>query len=207
MYLLNSERPLFRFFLNLVLLNTALSTICLACECIGVKRPCEHLRSDAAFVGRVIETISTKHPVDKNSWTLGYSMRFVVETPLLGILGREMVIETGNGGGDCGTPLAPGGQFLIFAYKDKDGKFWTGMCSGNQKLDGTSDSEQTVRQYQELVKKGSTSIFGQIFHARPMWQGDDLRDDVPPRPYQGMVVRAESRSFTSSTRTMSDGSY
>jgi hypothetical protein len=76
-----------RFFLNLVLLSTSLSKVCLGCECIGVERPCEHLRGDAAFVGRVIETVSTKHPVDKNSWTQGYSMRFAIETSLLGNLG------------------------------------------------------------------------------------------------------------------------
>ena len=134
-------------------------------------------------------------------------MRFVVETPLLGNLEPEVVIETGNGGGDCGTPLPPGGKFLIFADKEKDGKLWTGMCSGNQKLSGSPDDEQLVRQYQELIKKGSTSIFGHIFHTRPSWQGDDLRDDIPRRPYQGMVLRAESPTFTASTKTMSDGSY
>jgi hypothetical protein len=144
--------------------------------------------------------------MEKNSWTQGYSMRFVVETPLLGNLGPEVVIETGNGGGDCGTPLPPGSKFLIFAYKEKDGKLWTGMCSGNQELSGSPDNEQTVRQYQELVKKGSVSIFGHIFHARPGWQGDDVRSDVP-KPYQGMVLRAESLSFTTSTKTKSDGSY
>jgi len=155
----------------------------------------------------MIETVSTKHPVEKNSWTQGYSMRFVVETPLLGNLGPEVVIETGNGGGDCGTPLPPGSKFLIFAYKEKDGKLWTGMCMGNQKLSGSPDDEQTMRQYQELIKKGSASIFGHIFHARPSWQGADIRDDTPPRPYQGMVLRAESHSFTASTKTKSDGSY
>jgi hypothetical protein len=155
----------------------------------------------------VIETVSVKHPMEKNSWTQGYSIRFVVETPLLGNLGPEVVIETGNGGGDCGTPLPPGRKFLIFAYKEKDGKLWTGMCSGNQKLSGSPDDEQTVRQYQELVKKGSASIFGHIFHTRPGWQGDEVRNDVQPRPYQGMALRAESLSFTTSTKTKSDGSY
>jgi hypothetical protein len=115
------------------------------------------------------------------------------------------VIETGNGGGDCGTPLPPGSKFLIFAYKEKDGKLWTGMCSGNQKLNGSSD--ETVSQYQELIKKGSTTIFGHIFHTRPSWQGDDVRDDVSPRPYKGVVLHAESDSFTTSTKTNADGSY
>jgi hypothetical protein len=144
--------------------------------------------------------------MEKNSWTQGYSMRFVVEAPLKGNLGSEVVIETGNGGGDCGTPLPPSSKFLIFAHKGKDGKLWTGMCSGNQKLSGSPDDEQTLRRYQELIKKGSTSIFGPVFHTRPIWQGDDIRDDVRPRPYQGMVLRAESPDSTTATKSKSDGS-
>ena len=185
----------------------SLPAVCAACECIGVERPCEHLQSDVAFVGRVVETVSVRHAVEKNSWTEGYSMRFAVDTPLQGNLGPEAVIETGNGGGDCGTPLPAGSRFLIFGYKEKDGKLWTGMCSGNQRLDGSPEDKQLVREYQELVKRGSASIFGHVFHTRPGWQGDHVRDDAPRRPYQDMVLRAESHDFTASTKTRSDGSY
>ena len=88
---------------------------------------------------------------------------------------------------DAEARSPPGSKFLIFAYKEKDGKLWTGMCSGNQKLSGSPDDERrtTVREYQELIKKGSTSILGHIFYARPSWQGDDLRDDIPPQPQRG----------------------
>ena len=82
--------------------------------------------------------------MEKNSWTLGYSMRFSVETPLRGVAGHEVQIETGSGRGDCGTPLQPGDKFLIFAYKEKDGRLWTGMCSG-RKLSGSQEDEEIVR--------------------------------------------------------------
>src|SRR6266550_58580 len=111
-----------------------LSTLCVACECANPERPCEYLRSDAVFVGRVIDTVSVRHSLEKNSWTPGYSMRFAVAESLRGGLGTEVTVETGSGGGDCGIPLQPGAKFLIFAYKEKDGKLWTGMCSGNQPL-------------------------------------------------------------------------
>jgi hypothetical protein len=42
---------------------------------------------------------------------------------------------------------------------------------------------------------------------RPSWQGDDLRNDVTPRSNQGLVLRAESPTLTTSTKAMSDGSY
>src|SRR5476651_1994289 len=104
------------------------------CECLGSSRPCEQLRFDAVFVGRVVETTPVKHPMEQGSYTLGYSMRFAIDESLRGGLGTEVIINTGNGGGDCGTPLPPGSKFLIFAYKEKDGQLWTGMCSGNQRL-------------------------------------------------------------------------
>jgi hypothetical protein len=198
---------LLQFLLKLVLLATCLQTTCLACECMNVERPCEYLRTDAAFVGSVIETVRVKHPIEKNAWTPGYSMRFSVETPVQGVAGKEVQIETGNGGGDCGTPLQPGGKFLVFAHNEKDGKLWTGMCSGNRKLSGSPEDDQIVEQYKKLIKKGSTSIFGHVFHTRPSWQGNDLRNDVEPRPYQGLILRVEANGFTASTKTASDGSY
>ena len=45
-----------RSFLKLVFVFITFSGSCLACECIGIERPCENLRSDVVFVGRVIET-------------------------------------------------------------------------------------------------------------------------------------------------------
>lgn len=198
---------LLRFLSKLVLLGTCLSTACFACQCINLERPCEYLRADTAFVGTVIETVRVKHPMDKNSWTPGYSMRFSVETPLQSVVGQEVQIETGNGGGDCGTPLPRGSKFLIFAYKEKDGRLWTGMCSGNRKLSGSPEDEEIVQQYKSLVQKGSTNIFGHVFHTRPSWQGDDLRNDIAPRPYQGLTLRVEGDGLATSTKTESDGSY
>lgn len=118
-----------------------------------------------------------------------------------------MVIETGNGGGDCGTPLQAGSRYLLFAYKGKDGKLWTGMCNGNQQLSDPDDHDTTVRQYLGLIKKGSASIFGRVFHTRPGWRGDDLGNEAEPKPYRDMVLHAEGLGFTTSTKTSSDGSY
>jgi hypothetical protein len=114
----------------LVLACLALSEGCVGCSCIDTERPCENLRTDAVFVGRVIETVSVKHPLEKkDSWTVGYSMRFAVDESLRGGLGTEATIETGNGGGDCGTPLEPGGRFLIFAYGTRAGSSGPGCVA------------------------------------------------------------------------------
>src|SRR5882672_7994869 len=127
-----------RWWMASFLIFTAFSSTCVACECSSTERSCEYLRGDAVFVGRVIETVAVKHPVEKDSYTFGYSMRFAVDESLRGGVGPEVTVETGNGGGDCGTPLRAGDRFLIFAFRNKNGELWTGMCSGNRLLPGIS---------------------------------------------------------------------
>jgi len=50
-----------RFSLN-ALIVLVLSSAAWCCSCIGTERPCENLRSNAAFVGTGIETTQVKRP-------------------------------------------------------------------------------------------------------------------------------------------------
>jgi hypothetical protein len=180
---------------------------CMACECVGASRPCEYLRGDAVFVGTVVETVSVKHPMEKDSWSQGYAMRFTVESSLRGGLGAEVTIQTGNGGGDCGTPLDPGQRLLIFAYKAKDGQLWTGMCSGNRQLPPDSSRDDVVEQLQSLINKGAASIFGHVVSVKPVWRDEDVEDNAQPKPMSGIVLHVTAAGFTASTKTAHDGSF
>jgi hypothetical protein len=144
--------------------------------------------------------------MDKDSWTPGYSMRFAVDESLRGDVGKEITVETGNGGGDCGTPLEPGKRFLIFVYKGKDGKLWTGMCSGNRPLTGDPRFDKVVDEYRALTKKQTAAIFGRVTLAKPVWRDDDV-EDTGLRPAMGTVIHATSANFTSKTTTGSDGGF
>lgn len=192
--------------LSFISVLIAIQSVCLGCECSNLERPCEYLHSDTAFVGRVLDTSSVKHPMERNSWTPGYSMRIAVEESLRGQVGSEVTIETGNGGGDCGTPLPQGGRFLIFAYVGKDGKLWTGMCSGNRQL-AAAGTDKIVQQYRTLVGTGKGSIFGRVVRTTPVWRGDEIRDASDPRPVQGMTLHAEAERFSAVATTAKDGSY
>src|SRR5262245_55741059 len=122
--------------LVLVLLCLA-SDYIFACSCLTPPfRACDYLHRDAVFTGTVIETVREVYEVeyDKGKPRAGYAMRFAVSEALHGALGKEVIVHTGAGGGDCGTPLAPGAQFLIFASKNSKGDLVTGLCSGNQPL-------------------------------------------------------------------------
>jgi hypothetical protein len=194
--------------------TVVIALICMAfshpssgCECVGAARPCEYLRSETVFVGTVAETVAVRHPMDEDSWSAGYAMRFNVENSLRGGLGNEVTIQTGNGGGDCGTPLDPGERLLIFAYRGKDGQLWTGMCSGNLQLPGDSSRDEIVEQLRSLIGKGVGNIFGRVVSVKPAWRDREVDEKGPPTPMPNIVLHVTSSGFSSSTRTAQDGSY
>src|ERR1039457_1311779 len=121
---------MFRFVASLICILVSLPHVSFACECVNFQRPCQFLQgADAVFVGEVLATIPVKHIMDeeKDSSSPGYSMHFKVEQALYGEVGKEITVETGNGGGDCGTPLPVSKRYFILAYKNlTDGKLWTG---------------------------------------------------------------------------------
>jgi hypothetical protein len=134
-------------------------------------------------------------------------MRFAVAEPLRGEVGTEVTIETGGGGGDCGTPLSPGGTYLIFAYRNEnDGKLWTGMCSGNRQLTSDPQDEDLLAQYRSLAKQGTGSIFGAVTYAKPVWREDNVESSAP-KPMRNMIVHANSQKSSYAARTAEDGSY
>lgn len=184
----------------------AFSDVSFACECLGVERPCKQMRYDVVFVGRVTDTVLVKRPADKNSYTLGYSMNFSVEESLRGQVGSDTTIQTGYGNGDCGTPLPVGQRFLIFAYREKDGKLWTGMCSGNQLLSGTAADDKLLDTYRALARKRTGTVFGRVTLSKPVWWQDEVRDGST-KPLQNIILHATNGSFSTETKTSKDGSY
>jgi hypothetical protein len=151
----------------------------------------------------VIETQPAQHEFTKDQWTEGFAMRFSVEEPISGGLGAEVIVKTGRGGGDCGTPLPPGARFLIFAYRNSHGELETGLCSGNRELKGEPkadwESLLLLNDLRALVKTGKGSIYGSVHP-----QG--LRFEET-RPVQSMTVHVASDSFSATAQTGEDGSF
>jgi hypothetical protein len=160
---------------------------------------------DAIFVGTVTELISKRESAGNRRWISGYVMRFSVDEALRGTIGTEVLVRTGNGGGDCGMPLKPGSRFLIFAYKDEDGELSTGICSGNQRAPVGPEGEAVVAPLRELAKKETGSIFGMVTQARVQWQGDDVKElQVTPTGY---VLLDASGAGSAQAISRPDGSY
>jgi hypothetical protein len=170
-----------------------------ACYCYTSPfRACDALHNDAVFTGTVIETVREEYELYKGKFRAGYAMRFAVSEALHGALGTEVIVHTGAGGGDCGTPLAPGARFLIFAHKNPKGNLETGLCSGNQPLTVSVEQMLMLEQLRAAAKKGSGSIYGSI-------SLDPGRGSATP--VANMVVNAHSEKFTASVQTGKDGSF
>jgi hypothetical protein len=52
---------------------------------------------------------------------------------------QEIEILTGLGGGDCGYPFQTGAEYVVYAYKNPDGRLETGICSRTRPLAEAGD--------------------------------------------------------------------
>ena len=135
-------------------------------------------------------------------------MRIEVEDSLKGNLGKEVRIETGSGGGDCGTPLPVGGRFLILATKNDDGKLWTGLDNTTE-LQNDTASASLVEAVRKSITFGQGSLFGKVSYEAPERydaQGHRVAD-APWEPVVNMLIRATSANKTFTTITEADGQY
>jgi hypothetical protein len=100
--------------------------------------PCESAwRYDAVFTGVVTEItdpeirIGPIEPATRSSSFPQRKVRIKITEVLVGLEEnqKEIVIETGQGGGDCGYSFQRGLEYIIYASKKPGGGFSTGICA------------------------------------------------------------------------------
>ena len=108
-----------------------------ACSCLQSPAPDEELkRSDAVFQGTVVgfETQGEPEAVKLDESQLGKFYRsgrratFRVWTVWKGPRQQELVVLTGEGGGDCGFDFIIGHEYLVYADKGPSGTYHVGIC-------------------------------------------------------------------------------
>jgi hypothetical protein len=62
-----------------------------------------------------------------------------------GEITRDVVIETGVSGGDCGYYFEPGESYLVFAWKEESGNLSTSICSGTKPLEDAGTALRFLR--------------------------------------------------------------
>src|SRR5713101_1070561 len=126
-----------------------------ACSCMGPpSTPCNAAGiSSAAFTGRVLSitdsapvvppkdagTASSRRAKSDSITLLPWPLRVVrmqVGMVLSGLEPGQTEIEivTGLGGGDCGYAFQTGEDYVVYAYKNADGRLQTGICSRTRPL-------------------------------------------------------------------------
>jgi hypothetical protein len=128
-----------------------------ACSCSTPGTPCHAAGiAAAAFTGTVLDT--TWHPMQpfavNNEPAAGrrrlsatpdptrpipralYVVRIQVAEVLSGIAPgqKEIEVVTGGGGGDCGYPFQVGMDYVVYAFKNAEGRLETTICSRTQPL-------------------------------------------------------------------------
>src|ERR1039457_5235799 len=113
------------------------------CSCAaspGGNPPCQSAwQYDAVFTGMVTEIVDPGLPTvpfgsSPAAPPLPFRQRQVrirINQMLLGLdpNQREIVIETGLGGGDCGYDFRRGLDYIVYASKKPGDGFYTGICS------------------------------------------------------------------------------
>ena len=130
----------FRRFLISLSIATALLALSVsdvkACSCrFGDSPPCEeYWRSEAVFAGKVIKksTFYTEEGEGDSKYKYQQVLaRFSIEQTFKGIVGDEVEIVTGMGGGDCGYHFKDGERYVVYAIRDGRDKsrLYSGICN------------------------------------------------------------------------------
>ncbi|MEP6719627.1 MAG: hypothetical protein ABJB21_10810 [bacterium] len=118
------------------------------------------------------------------------------------IPGKEIVVYTGGGGGDCGYPFTVGTSYLVYAFASKD-ELTTGICTP------TSPEVMVgavVRQLRALQSgRRVDDLFGTIGTAAKGVGYDDLAETAPLADIRVRVIGI--RSPERSTTTDREGVY
>ena len=103
-----------------------------ACEC-GEAPIHERLGSSSAVFAGTLSTTSKVNIANRQ-------MTFEVSEIWKGPIQNQITVESNMWSASCGWNAEPGVMYVIYANQKDDGKFRTGSCSGNEKLE-----ESTIR--------------------------------------------------------------
>jgi hypothetical protein len=175
-----------------------------ACSCGGLLTSCNRTWSsgETIFLGKTTSMEKVAQP--SPSPPVSYAVHFTVEEGFRGggVMGGQIVVDTGFGGGDCGYPFVPGTRYLVYASVH-GGRLYAGICGETKPTvmaGGVLGELRAMRDHKRI-----DDIFGTIGMA-PKGNG---WDDLPEtQPLAGVPVRAIAGSGAAfSTQTDGRGAY
>lgn len=161
-----------------------------ACSCVHFAGPCDQgwKSGDVIFLGRVV-SITLPPGADPNVPTSKIA-HFVISDGFRGTVdaGKEAIVYTGSGAGDCGYPFEVGVSYLVYATPRKDG-FETGICSETAPAVRVGGALRELRALRDHAV--SDDLFGTLaLHPR----GNGWADLVDSQPLRGVPVTAVEKT-------------
>jgi hypothetical protein len=131
------------------------------CSCVGYPTgnpPCQFAwQYDAVFTGMVTEITDPGLPIAPLVRPFPQrKVRIRITEALLGLdpNQREIVIETGLGGGDCGYDFQHGRDYIVYASNEPGGAFSTVVCSPTRPVEKAADD---LKYFHQLADASPTA--------------------------------------------------
>jgi hypothetical protein len=162
-----------------------------ACSCVVVGTGCGQwsLQGEGAvFLGKVTAKVAQARPEAAGVADLpvGYTVHFSVDESFYGAeSGRETVVYTGSGFGDCGYPFVVGTSYLVYAGPGTDGRLSTGTCSGTKPEIISGGVLMQLRAIRDCGH--GFELFGTVF---VLPKGVGSVDQIESQPLDRVPVRA-----------------
>jgi hypothetical protein len=103
---------------------------------------------------------------------------------------QEIAISTGLGGGDCGFPFQRGLEYVVYAFRNSEGRLETNICSRTRRLDGAAEDIRYIRENAHAPALGEIRVMITV-------------PGIPPRP--GETVVAEGGGMQYRARSDAEG--
>ncbi len=131
-----------------------------ACSCLPKQAPCQaYWEASVVFAGTVNFSSTVTPKAGKYQFS-SRLVRFTVDEAFRGLSGTKAEVMTGLGDADCGYGFRLGGQYLVYAYRQEDGKLYTGICSRTRPLSDATDDLAYMRGLGGAEPGGT--IFGEV---------------------------------------------
>jgi hypothetical protein len=208
-----------RILLALVLMLAPLTRLS-ACSCAGPGTPCTAAGSSAAvFTGKVLEITGLSRPLpvgnigpalasrrsgdySRSGASMSPSPRplRVVRIQLGEVLSgvdreqKEIEIVTGQGGDDCGYAFQIGVDYVVYAYKNAEGRLETGSCSRTRTLPEATEDIEYFRAMSNAPETGDLRVLTGLA-------------DTPGKPGVTIIAEREGSRYRALTNAAGDAVF
>lgn len=140
--------------------GAAFSVAAFGCECAeGWNAEAAFRRSALVFRGRIDESFLSR----ALEWygivrTRAALCTFRIQEEFKGEASRFVRVYDGiggAGGGACAVPFEDGVEYLVYAYRDADGRLWTDFCTGTKPV-GNAEEIGRLRLWKRDASRSKT---------------------------------------------------